>query len=237
MGKSHLSALAAPKSWPIERKKYGKWIVRPSPGAHSIFKCLPISVVLRETLRCAKSAREARKILNDENIFVDGMLRKKHNFPVGLMDIFRIKFTNECFRVVVGEKGRLKLVLVKDGDVKLLKVIGKTAVGKNRMQVNFHDGKNILTDRFEGSVGDSIVYDLNGRKIIKSLGLAKGNLVLIDGGRYVGIVVRVKDIIKGDALKKSLIVFEKDGKDYTTLKDYAFVVGTKSLEVEMGVKI
>ncbi|MFH1212325.1 MAG: 30S ribosomal protein S4e [Candidatus Woesearchaeota archaeon] len=236
MGKNHLSTLAVPKTWPVDRKAYGRWIVRPSPGAHAIENCLPIHLILKNILKYAKTAKEVKKILNDGNILIDKVVRKKYDYPVGLMDLFEIKQSGESYRVVLDEKGKLNLAPAREKSLKLLKVIGKKVLKKGKVQINFHDGRNMIIDKFEGNMGDSVVYDLEKKKIVKILKLEKSNLILMYGGKHIGALGKLKDVTAGNALRKSLIVFELDGKDYTTLKDYAFVVGEKTPEIEVKKK-
>ena len=53
MGSSHhLKRLAMPRSWPLPRKTT-VWIARPRPGAHSLERCIALSVVMRDLLEVA----------------------------------------------------------------------------------------------------------------------------------------------------------------------------------------
>jgi len=236
MGKNHLSTLAVPKTWPVDRKAYGRWIVKPSSGAHAIENCLPIHLVLKNILKYAKTAKEVKKILNDGNVLIDKVTRKKYDYPVGLMDLFEIKQSRECYRVALDEKGKLNLIPAMEKSLKLLKVLGKKMLKKRKMQINFHDGRNMIVDKFEGNIGDSVVYDLEKKKIVKVVKLEKGNLILMHGGKHIGVLGKLKEVIAGDALRKPLVVFELDGKEYKTLKSYAFAVGEKTPEIEVRKK-
>src|SRR3989344_6450651 len=109
---AHIKRLAAPKTWPIERKKT-KWVTRPNPGSHPLERCLSLNFVLKEMLQYAKTSREVKKILNQEKISVDSKVRKDPHFPVGLLDVLTIKDTNEHFRVFLNKKGKLMLHKIK----------------------------------------------------------------------------------------------------------------------------
>ena len=57
MSSNHLKRLAMPRSWPLPRKT-SVWVTRPTPGAHSLELCMPITLVVRDVLNLAKTARE-----------------------------------------------------------------------------------------------------------------------------------------------------------------------------------
>ena len=58
MGSSHhLKRLAMPRSWPLPRKTT-VWIARPRPGAHSLERCIALSVVMRDILEVADTSRK-----------------------------------------------------------------------------------------------------------------------------------------------------------------------------------
>ena len=67
---SHLKRLAMPRSWPLPRKTT-VWVTRPSPGGHSLERCMPVNLIVRDVLGRAQSAREVRFIVHNELIKVD----------------------------------------------------------------------------------------------------------------------------------------------------------------------
>ncbi|MEM2969939.1 MAG: S4 domain-containing protein, partial [Candidatus Bathyarchaeia archaeon] len=79
-GKGHLKREAAPGFWPIHRKKY-VWTIKPLPGPHPIHQCLPLTLVVREILGLAKTRREAKKIVSQGKILVDGRIIHNERFP------------------------------------------------------------------------------------------------------------------------------------------------------------
>lgn len=229
MVQNHLSRLAAPKSWAVKRKT-NKFIARPLSGPHALKQSLTLNYILKDLLGYAKTTQEVKLILNNGDVLINNVARKEHRFPVGVMDLIEIKKTQELFRVLFDKKGRIVLVPVKD-NVKLSKIIGKTVIRKGKLQVNLHDGCNVLANKFEGKVGDSVII---GEKGIKNLlKLEKGSSIYLIGGKHIGIVGKVKDIIIGSGFSKSKVIYEFEGKDYETLKKYAFVVGKSKSEVTL----
>ncbi len=235
MGQNHLSRIAAPKTWTIVRKST-KFIARPMPGTHPLNESLTLSYVLREALGYAKTSKEIRKILNENNLLVDKKIRKEPKFGVGLMDVIEVPKLKESYRVLYNADGRLYLLKIdeKDSNLKLLKVARKNVVKKGKMQITFHDGRNLLMDKFEGHVGDTAVFDLTKTSISKWLKLEKDSLVYLTGGKHSGSLGKVKDIIKAKDLQKPKVVVEIDKVEYTTLSEYAFVVGTNKSEIKLG---
>src|SRR3989344_1050529 len=160
MTKNHMAVIAAPKTWKLERKEM-QWITRPRPGTHPLKESMPLSYVIKNLLNNSQSTRETKKILNDANVKVDNTIRKYYKFGVGLMDIVEVEKLGQIFRVSYARDGTLKLFEIekKESNLKLLKVIRKTMLGKSRIQVTFHDGRNLIFDKTKLKVGDGILFD------------------------------------------------------------------------------
>jgi small subunit ribosomal protein S4e len=226
MVQSHLARLAAPKRWTLARKEY-HWTARPTPGPHAINECITINLILRDLLEHAKTAKEIQTILYNGNFLVDKTVRKDYKFPVGLMDVVEIPKMNETFRVMLDDMGRFFLLPIDKSEsaLKLLKIINKRMIKGGKMQLTFHDGRTIIADKFEGNVGDSVLFDLEKKKIVELLKLEKGALMLLNSGKHVGTITKIKDILITQDLQRAKVAFEENGQDITTLMDYAFVVG------------
>ena len=222
----HLSRLVAPRNWPIPRKER-KWIARPIPGPHGLKQCLPLVLVLKYMLGLAKTTREAKKILNDGNIIVNKKIIKEHRFPIGIMDVIEIPKLEKSFVMLYDKQGNFKLQEIKDTSFKLCKIIGKTVVKHGKLQLNLHDSRNILLDKNMYHVGDTIVFDFNNKKIKDAFELKEGCWIMITDGRYKGYIGKVKQILHGKYPEKPKIVFQVNGEEHITLKDYAFVIGSE----------
>jgi small subunit ribosomal protein S4e len=144
-GKSpHLKRLAAPAGWPIHRKEF-KWTVKSKPGSHSLIKSLPLLLIIRDMLGLVKNRREAKMMLAQGHVKVDGRLTSKDSRPIGLMDVVEIPIIDKAFRVVPSKKG-LNLHLIEENEktFKLCKIINKTTVQRGNLQLHTHDGRNFL---------------------------------------------------------------------------------------------
>lgn len=201
------------------------WAVTPSPGPHSKRKCITLLSLLRDRLKYADTSREAKKIINDGMILVDGKLRKDYIYGVGIMDVISIPKANKNFRVVPGKKGvDLKEIPDTQANFKLCKILDKSVVKGGKVQLNLHDGTNIIVPEDSEKTyetGDTVIIDLKDRKITNSIEFNIGNTGLVVSGRHAGEIGKVEEIVKGTAARKSLAVIG----DLRTLTDYVFIIG------------
>jgi len=215
--KKHLKRLAIPRSWAVKRRGI-TFIARPNPGPHPFKLALPIGVVLRDMLNVVKNAKEGRNALHNKEILIDGVKRKSFKFPVGIMDV--IKVADDYFRIVL-EKGKLSIITIdkKEAEIKPCRITGKCKV-KGKTQINLYDGKNIIVDKDDYKVGDTIVISLPKHEIKEHIKLEKGSVVYLIGGKHSGNIGKVEDIISNKIIYK-----RESGEVIETLKKYVFVVG------------
>ena len=218
MGKNHLKRLAAPKTWQIERK-VAKFIAKSRPGPHRLDLSMPLGIIIKEILKQADTTGEVKKILNSNEIKIDGVVRKDFRFPVGVFDTLEFTNVGEHFRVILDKKG-IGLIKInkEDSSMKPCKITGKTMV-KGKLQLNLYDGKTILVDKDYYKVGDTVVLSLPENKIGKHLKLEKKSAIILIGGKHIGETGNV------DAIVENRIIYKDDKNELVeTLKDYAFVV-------------
>lgn len=211
-----MKRLAAPSSWPLERK-VAKFTIKPK-SSHRGELCLPLGIILRDILGYAKTAAEAKKMLINEQILVDGKRVKDLSFGVGLMDVFEIPKTREAYRIILDKKGKLMLVKDQNPKIKPCRVVGKKVLKKARLQINLHDGRNVLTDKKVG-VGDTIILELPEQNVAEHLSLEKGNLVYLIGGKHIGEVAHVEEV------KPKTIKVRLGEEVFGTARRLAFVIG------------
>ncbi len=210
-------------NWPIERKTK-KYVVAPMPGPHGKNDCIPLGVILRDVLKYAGTLKEAKEILNSGVLKVDGETRKEANFPAGLMDV--ISIGSEKYRMLPGVKGLyLHLIDGSEQAIKLSKINDKTVLRKNKIQLNLFDGKNIIVGSNEYKTGDTIVIELESKTIRETLGMKKGSVALITGGRNTGSIGKIEDIIVTKNPQPTQVIINVDGKNVSVPKNYVFVVG------------
>lgn len=218
--------MTMPLYWQVERKTK-KFITRPSPGPHKLDSCITIDLMLKEFLGYAKIRKEVKHILNKGKILVDKRHVKDHKFPIGLMDIIDIAELNEYYRIMLDEKGKFKLVKInkEDANYKYCKVIKKTMLKKKKMQINLVDGKNMIVDKDSYNTGDTVVLDLNSKKIKKHLKLENGAIILLTAGKHIGSIGSVEKINETKGMQKATVIFkDENNNNVETLKAYCYVI-------------
>jgi small subunit ribosomal protein S4e len=226
--KNHLKRIASPSTWQIDRKSR-VFTVRPKPGAHPLDKGMAMGVILRDKLNLAKTMSEVKKLLNQNEILVDGKRKKDYRLIVGLFDVLSVKTTGKNYRVILDSKGRVAIKEIdgKESSLKVCKVVGKTTISKGKIQLNLHDGKNILSDA-DVKVGDSLLLSLPKLEVKKVLPLKNNTTVFLTDGKHAGLAGQLKEIKNNEA------IFVVDGKDIETAKKYLFVVGEQKAEVTIN---
>jgi small subunit ribosomal protein S4e len=230
----HAKRLTAPKAVKIARRE-SKFIVKPRPGPHPQERSMALLVVVRDILGYAKNSREAKKIIKAGKILVDGRARKDHKYPVGLMDIIHIPEAGIYKVVLFDTKGRLVLKDLPEerASAKLCRINNKTIVKGGHIQLNLHDGRNILIrvkdpakpEEDVYSTKDTVLLDLNSGSIVKHLRYEEGSLAYIIGGSHMGEVAKIKEIKKVRSSQPNVVVLTRDGEEFETIEDYVFVIG------------
>ena len=81
-----MKRLAAPRVLRLHRKER-KLTIRAAPGPHPLELAIPLGLVVRDYLGLCDTYKEARKIVSNGDILVDGVKRKNFKFPCGLMAV------------------------------------------------------------------------------------------------------------------------------------------------------
>ena len=229
MSSGHLKRLVAPRSWNIARKER-TWTTKPMPGKHSLEGALPISTILRDYLKVCDNNREARIILHNRDVMIDQRIVNKPKSPVGLMDVISIPKLKLNVRAMLDKHGRIEFVPIKatESKWKLVRVENKRNIKGGHVQINLHDGTNILSKE-EVKTGDVLQLSLPDMKIKKVLKFKKGAQSLIIGGSHVGSISTIKGEETTRSTKPNLVMYE----DFQTIRPYSFIVGEKKAMVSL----
>jgi len=229
----HLKRHGMPTLWSAERKNE-KFIAKPNPGSHKMKYVVPVVVLLRDILKYAKTSKEAKLIIHDDEVLVNGKKITDIKFAIGIFDVLEIKKTNEKYVVVFNELGKVKLTQVKD-DLLFLKVTSKTALKENKFQLNFMNGFNLIVDKkvfASTKVNDTVVFDFVKKKIIETISLKEGAFVYIFDGKFQGSAGKLKSFDIYSGLTRDVAHIDIEGHVHTTAKDYCFAVGTKKEDLK-----
>lgn len=243
-GSLHLKREAAPKLWPIHRKEF-TWAARPRPGPHPIHQCVPLIAIVREFLGLAKTRKEAKKIISQGKILVDGKVRRDERFPAGLMDVISIPELEKHYRVLPSEKGLFLHPIDKDeSKFKICRIENKKTLSRGSVQLDLHDGRNMLIhvenprnpveDIYR--VLDALKTSVPDQEIVEHLRLDKNMLAsFVDGnniGKY-GVITSIEEQT-GQKRRNFLVAIEDEkGRTFRTVLKYAFVVGDKTPRISL----
>jgi small subunit ribosomal protein S4e len=166
-------------------------------------------------------------------VLVDGRVRKEEKLPVGLMDVVSLPEADENYRVLFDRKGRIKLKPTENPDVKLCKIKNKTVIKGGHIQLNLHDGRNIVIKvsdptKAEEDVyktGDTLLISIPEQEIKAHIPFEVGKLAYITGGKHVGDFAKIVEIERRGIYPDIVTLENMDGEKFKTVKDYVFVVG------------
>merc|ERR1712230_23801 len=182
--KKHMSRLAAPKAWMLD-KLGGAYAPKPSPGPHKQRECLPLSIFIRNRLKYALTGREVTLVVKQRLIKIDNKVRTDETYPAGFQDVISIEKSGEHFRLLYDVKGRFAIHRISEEEAtyKLLKVqLGAKGVPF----IVTHDGRTIRYPDPAIKVNDVVKFDLVENKIVDHVKFEQGNLVMLTGGRNMG---------------------------------------------------
>jgi len=227
----HMKRLAAPGTWPLKRK-VSVWATKQSPGAHSIESSMPAVMVLRDMIGACDTAREAKRIIGNRELFVDGTAVKNPKAPIGLMDTVTVPKMNLNYRMLLTDKGKLTLVPISEDEAKwkLCRIEGKTKIDGGKIQLNLSGGRNIVLDKNMYKTGDTLKIDVADQKVLGSYPMSDGASALIINGALAGKVETIADhvVVKGPA--DNIIRF-KSGIE--TVMRNVFIIGSSKPEIKL----
>lgn len=243
-GSKGLKRKPAPSFWPIHRKEL-VWTVKPSPGPHSLENCLPLAIVLRDILEFAETRKEAKIIVFQGKIFVDGKITRKDDFPVGLMDVVSIPDIDKHFRILPSRKGLvLHPISKKESNFKLCRIEDKTVVRKGHIQLNLHDGSNILVKVADPTKPeedcyqtlDTVKISLPERQVLEQVRMKENDFAMITRGKNIGRFGKIAEIEEASGKKRrdALTTIEDGrGNRYQTILNFVFALGETQLLASM----
>jgi small subunit ribosomal protein S4e len=233
---SGLKRKPAPRFWPIHRKEF-TWVVKPTSGPHSLEKCMPLALILRNTLGLANTRKEAKTIVAQGKVYIDGRIRTKDDFPIGLMDVLTIPDIDKSFRVLPSYKGLiLKEINSEDAKFKLCRIEDKTVVNAGQVQLHLHDGSNLMVRIADFKNPQEDVYDtldtvkisLPEKQVLEHVKIKEKDFAVITGGKNNGKWGKVIEIEKSEGKKRrnALVTIEDEkGNRYQTTLNFVFAMG------------
>jgi len=228
----HQKRVTIPVSWPIARKTK-KWVAKASPGPHSSQESIPLVTVIRDMLKLVDNAREAKRVLYEGKVLVDGKAQKDYKLPVGIFDVISIPLLDQQYRMLKDARGMFYLSLLEPGKVrKLARIENKTILKGKRQQLNLSDGSNKL-DEGEFKVGDSLVLSIPEKNIEDRIEFKVGNLAMVVGGKHAGQTGKIKEIITVKSSQPNRVIISGD-EEFETIEDYVYMIGKDQPVIKLG---
>jgi small subunit ribosomal protein S4e len=241
-GQKTLKRLNTPAFLQIKRK-HGKFFTKPSPGPHPSRFCLPLLHIVRDLLKIVDNHREAKKLIGLGYFKVDGKIIRDTGFPVGLMDVLSIEKMNKYYRVLPDSHHDLILheITEEESMFKLCRITNKTNVKGGHIQLNLHDGRNILIRVKDPRNPKEDVYShmdvlkisIPEQEILKILNFKENNLAIIMSGKNIGQIGKIITILKRFGPKASTVSIQHNGSQTETLYDYTFIIGEDQSEIAL----
>ncbi|MBB5253003.1 30S ribosomal protein S4e [Sulfurisphaera ohwakuensis] len=242
---AHITRFEAPWFLNLSKKEY-KWTIRANPGPHKLSESIPLALLLKHYLNVAETTREAKRLVVEGKIMVDGRVRKDYKFPVGLMDVISIPSSDLYFRIVPDNIKYLMPVKIskEDAKYKFVRIVNKTTNKNGNIQLNLEDGRNILIPKekvpeMNYPTLTTLKIEIPSQSIIKSYELSEGKYAIIIGGRNVGLhgVIKTIQYAKYKKRKYSIVTIEqKNGESVQTNLQNVMVIGDSEIDPNVGVR-
>ena len=228
----HQKRVTVPASWPIARKT-NAWVAKTSPGPHSSAESMPLVVIIRDLLKIVDNAREAKRVLNEGKVLVDGRVQKDFKLPVGIFDVISVPLLDQQYRMLKDEKGMFYLSLLESGAAKkLARIENKTVIKGKKQQLNLSDGSNKLAEG-EFKVGDSLVLSIPEKNVEDRIEFKVGNLAMVVGGKHSGQTGKIKEIITVKSSQSNRVIISGD-KEFETIEEYVYMIGKDQPVIKLG---
>ncbi|MHA1985039.1 MAG: 30S ribosomal protein S4e [Promethearchaeota archaeon] len=239
-GQKTLKRLNTPAFLQIKRK-HGTFFIKPSAGPHPSRVCLTLLHIVRDLLKIVDSHREAKKLIGLGYMKVDGKVVRDKGYPVGLMDVLSIEKMNKFYRILPDSHHGLILheISKEESSFKLCRINNKTSVKGGNIQLNLHDGRNILILIDDPKSPKEDIYkhmdvlkiSIPEQEILKVLNFKENKLAIIMSGKNIGQVGKIETILKRYGPKASTVSIQHNGSHTETLYDYTFIIGEEQSEI------
>ncbi len=238
-GSTKLNRTQAPTFWGVPRKSK-HLSPNTSPGPHRKALSIPLTVLIRDVLKLAKTAKEVRTAIVGGGVIVEAIARRDPNFPVGLMDVLEMPSLRKTFRLVPTKTRTLYPIEISEDEksLKICAIRNKVSAGKSVIQYGTHDGRSIITGpEVNMSVSDSAQIELPSQKIVKHLIMKKGSMVMVIGGKRQGEVGMLSSIKPGTVTRSRMASIEVKGNNVEIPAKLVMVVGDNKPVITVSVSL
>ena len=232
-GSKKLKRQMSPLFWGINRKNK-RFAITVKPGSHSKNRSIPTAILLRDVLKMVTTLREAKSVIYNGKINVDGITRKSLHHSIGLMDVIELQGISDVYRLVPTHGHILQPIKIDSSEKskKIVKVTSKTTIRGKKMQLGFHDGRTIIAEN-SVNVGDSCLIQIPEQKILDVIKLEKDSLVIVTKGVNTGKVGHINNINEATFTLSKRINLTIDKKKFEIPADLVIVIGKEKPVIQI----
>ncbi|MDG6929100.1 MAG: 30S ribosomal protein S4e [Nitrososphaerota archaeon] len=237
-GSNRLKREAAPRFYAFPRKKY-TFVTRQEPGPHAASLSYDPITLLRDVLRITRTKKEAASLLREGKMLVDGKARRNRGFPLGLMDVVELAGTGLVYRMLPRKGSVVHPFPIPESEkgTKVCRISSKSTVRGGKTHLGTHDGRTFLVeDGTKYAPGDSLVVDLKTHGITDSVAMKKGSLAIITGGKRLGRMGEIKEVIKGTFSSRASVKVGFPDGEVILPRDLVMPVGVQKPAVTIPVE-
>ncbi|MBI2632269.1 hypothetical protein HYW75_04655 [Candidatus Pacearchaeota archaeon] len=202
---------AASTKLPIQRKGT-KYVAKARTFVND---SVPVVIATRDMLKLARTAREVRKMINEKMLKINGRIVKDYRDSICLFNQFE---AGKTFQLILLRTGKFAFKELNKAEYMVFKVKGKNIIKKGKIQLNLHDGTNILIDKKNIVNGDSVYLD-DKKKIVNHISLEKGGKAFVIRGKHQGLYGVIESIEDNNVSVKL-----ENGGTVNLKKDILFVL-------------
>lgn len=153
---------------------------------------VPTVIAVRDMLGLAKNLSEVKKMIHRKLLKINGKIVKDYRESIRLFNVFEAD-SSYVLKILPTKKFFFEKISEKDSNKRLCKIINKKLLSGNKIQLNFHDGSNVLSQDKKMSVNDSVYLSFDA-KINSHIKLEKSSKVFIFSGKYSGLEGTVSEV-------------------------------------------
>ena len=232
-GSKKLKRQMAPLFWGINRKNK-RFAITVKPGSHSKNRSIPTALLLRDVLKVVTTLREAKSVIYNGKVNVDGIIRKSLHHSIGLMDVIELQGISDIYRLVPTHGHLLQPIKIDSSEKskKIVKVTSKTTTKGKKIQLGFHDGRTIIADN-NVNVGDSCLIQIPEQKILDVIKLEKDSLVIVTRGANTGQIGHINNINEATFTLPKRINLTVDKKKFEMPSDLVIAIGKEKPVIQV----
>ena len=232
-GSKKLKRQMAPLFWGINRKNK-RFAITVKPGSHSKNRSIPTALLLRDVLKVVTTLREAKSVIYNGKVNVDGIIRKSLHHSIGLMDVIELQGISDIYRLVPTHGHILQPIKIDSSEKskKIVKVTSKTTTKGKKTQLGFHDGRTIIADN-NVNVGDSCLIQIPEQKILDVIKLEKDSLVIVTRGANTGQIGHLNNINEATFTLPKRINLTVDKKKFEMPSDLVIAIGKEKPVIQV----